>query len=238
MFQRKELPFVFMNGAVSADGKLALENRSLIQFSSKRDRRFVFQLRASAHAVLCGAETVETFSIDLAAGPAQCRATRKRRGLPAEPLRVLVSHDGQLDPRARIFQKRVSPIIVLTTRRLLRRCEAALSGVAQVRAFGQRTIDFPAAFRWLRDEHGVKRLLCEGGGETNAALIRAGVVDEIHITLCPLVLCGGHAPTLCDGDGVKSLGQAPRLRLKAAKKIGGELFITYAILPRRKRKSS
>ncbi len=85
MFRRRELPFVLINGAVSADGKLALENRSLIQFSSARDQRFVFELRARADAVLCGADTVETFSIDLAAGPIAFRKERQRKGLPAEP---------------------------------------------------------------------------------------------------------------------------------------------------------
>ena len=94
-----------MNGAVSADGKLALENRSLIQFSSKRDQKFVLQLRATADAVLCGAETVETFSIDLGADSIACRKKRERKGLPAEPLRVVVSDDGEIDPKARIFKK-------------------------------------------------------------------------------------------------------------------------------------
>src|SRR3954464_12807432 len=100
------MPFVIMNGAVSADGKLALENRSLIQFSSRRDQRFVLQLRATADAVLCGADTVETFSIDLGADSVACRKSRERKGLPAEPLRVLVSENGELDPSARIFQHR------------------------------------------------------------------------------------------------------------------------------------
>ena len=230
MFQCRELPFVFMNGAVSADGKLALENRSVIQFSSPRDQRFVFQLRASADAVLSGTHTVETFSIDLTAGPAACRRERKCRGMPAQPLRVLVSDDGKVDPDARVFQNLVSPVIVLTTARGLKRCAARLRQMAKVKAFGKRTVSFPRAFRWLREEHGVKRLLCEGGGETNAALIRAGVVDEIHITVCPLLLCGRDAPTICDGEGAKSIKGATRLKLKAVKRIKGELFLSYDVV--------
>jgi riboflavin-specific deaminase-like protein len=229
MFQRRELPFVFMNGAVSADGKLALENRSLIQFSSKRDQRFVLQLRAGADAVLCGADTVETFAIDLAAGSAACRKERQRKGLPAQPLRVLVSNDGKIDPSARIFQNRISPVIVLTTKRGIKRCAKALLGVATVKAFGEDFVSLARAFRWLRDEVGVKRLLCEGGGETNAALLRAGVVDEIHITICPLILRGRNAPTVCDGEGVKTLKRATHLKLRAVKRFKDELFLTYDV---------
>jgi 2,5-diamino-6-(ribosylamino)-4(3H)-pyrimidinone 5'-phosphate reductase len=230
MLHRGKLPFVFMNGAVSADGKLALENRSLIQFSSKRDQKFVLQLRATADAVLCGADTVENFSIDLGADSEACRKKRLRRGLPEEPLRVLVSDDGKIDPTARIFKKRVSPVIVLTTKPAFKQCAARLRRVATVKHFGNKTVDFVRAFRWLRDEFRVKRLLCEGGGETNAALVASGVVDEIHITVCPLVLRGRSAPTICDGKGAASLKTATRLKLKAAKVVRGELFVTYTVL--------
>src|SRR5438105_11210715 len=122
MLQGRELPMVWINGAVSADGKLAFENRSVIQFSSRRDQFLVFQLRARTDAVLSGAETVQTFQIDLSAGPPECRAERKRKGLPPEPLRILVTEDGRISPRARIFKKPVSPVIVLTTERAFKDC--------------------------------------------------------------------------------------------------------------------
>ncbi len=228
--RRLELPFVLINGAVSVDGKLALENRSIIQFSSRRDQRFVLQLRATADAVLCGADTVETFSLDLSSHSVACRIKRKRAGLPAEPLRVLVSDDGQINPSGRIFQNRLSPIVVLTTARAKTRCIARLRQVATVKIFGARAVNFARAFQWLRSEFAVKRLLCEGGGETNAALMEAGVVDEIHVTVCPLVLRGRRAPTLCDGSGAVSLSHATRLKLKAVKRVNGELFLTYGVL--------
>ncbi|HMJ91068.1 MAG TPA: dihydrofolate reductase family protein [Candidatus Acidoferrum sp.] len=237
MFQRRELPFVFMNGAVSADGKLALENRSLIQFSSKRDQNFVLQLRATADAVLCGAETVEIFSIDLGADSVACRKKRERKGLPSEPLRVLVSDDGNLDPSARVFQQKLSPVLVLVAERGYKRCAIRLRGKATVKSFGKSSVDFVRAFRWLREEFGVKRLLCEGGGETNAALITAGVVDEVHITICPLILRGRNAPTICDGDGARSLKSATRLKLKTVTVVKGELFLTYSVLGKASRKT-
>jgi 5-amino-6-(5-phosphoribosylamino)uracil reductase len=233
MFQRRESPFVFTNGAVSLDGKLALENRSIIQFSSAQDRRSVFQLRARADAVLCGAETVETFAIDLEAGSAAFRKKRKRSGLAPEPLRILVSQGGNIDPGAKIFHKPVSPVILITTKTAAKQCAAKLRGLATVKGFGQEGVDFVRAFRWLHAEWRVERLLCEGGGETNAALIRAGVVDEMHVTVCPLVLCGRKAMTLCDGEGFPSLKVATRLKLKSVKKIRDELFLTYGVLSRR-----
>lgn len=230
MKKEAPLPSVVINGAVSLDGKLALENRSLIQFSSARDRRSVFALRARMDAVLCGAETVQDFSIDLAAGPERYRRERKRLGLAPEPLRILVASTGDVDTSARIFHKPVSPVIVFTTRKSQKRCRAKVAHVAVVQAFGRDAFDFPAAFRWLRTAHGVRSVVCEGGGETNAELLRAGVVDHIHVTMCPLILRGRHAPTLCDGAGVSSLAGARRLKLKSARAINGELFLVYDVV--------
>jgi len=82
----------------------------------------------------------------------------------------------------------------------------------------------------LRSEWGVKRLLCEGGGELNAGLFRAGVVNEVYITLCPLILGGRNAPTAADGTNVPKLSEAIPLRLKSMKRVGAELFLVYRVL--------
>ena len=67
---------------------------------------------------------------------------------------------------------------------------------------------FPTALHWLRKYWGVKRLLCEGGGELNDALFRAGVVDELHLTICPKLFGGRRAPTMADGIGFPRLTAA------------------------------
>ena len=81
--------------------------------------------------------------------------------------------------------------------------------------------------QWLRKKWKVKRLLCEGGGELNAALFQAGLVSEVHITLCPIILGGRHAPTLADGAGVAKLADAARFRLASMKRSGEVMFLVY-----------
>ncbi|MBN8249897.1 MAG: dihydrofolate reductase family protein, partial [Verrucomicrobia bacterium] len=76
-------------------------------------------------------------------------------------------------------------------------------------------------------ERGVRRLLVEGGGELNAALFEAGLVDEVHLTLCPLLVGGRTAPTLADGEGIPHLADAARLTLVNRRARGAELFLTY-----------
>ena len=77
----------------------------------------------------------------------------------------------------------------------------------------------------------MKRLLCEGGGELNDALFRAGLVDELHLTICPLIFGGRDAPTIAGGIGVSKLEQSARLKLKSWKRRGHELFLVYVCNP-------
>ena len=153
-----------------------------------------------------------------------------KNGLAEYNLRVVVSGSGTLDPEAQIFQKRFSPIIVLATGRAPETRLRKLRRVAdEVKIFGDDELDFPAALAWLREKWKVKRLLCEGGGEVNGSLFRAGLVDEIYQTHCPLIFGGANAPTMADGRGVDAVADATKLRLKSLKRIGSELFLVYRV---------
>jgi riboflavin biosynthesis pyrimidine reductase len=73
-------------------------------------------------------------------------------------------------------------------------------------------------------------LLCEGGGDLNDALFRAGLVNEVHLTACPKIFGGVRAPTIAEGRGVLKLGNATMLTLKSMKRIGDELFVVYRVI--------
>lgn len=222
------LPFVFINVATTADGKLAPANRKFIPFSSRRDQHLLLELRTRADAVMAGARTIDLMPVKLGPGPAKYRRMRLKNGLAEYNLRVIVSGSGTLDPRAEIFRHHFSPIIVLASGRAPEHRLKKLRELAdEVAIFGDDELDFVSAFEWLRKKWKVKRLLCEGGGEINGALFRAGLVDEIYQTLCPLVFGGRGAPTMADGRGVEALAQATKLGLKSLKRVGDELFLVY-----------
>ena len=202
-------PFVLVNMSMTADGKIATVNRSVASFSSPRDQANLLALRATADAVMAGARTVDLNPINMGPGPARYRRLRRRRGLPEYNLRVLVSGSGTISTKAEVWRHRFSPIIVLTTRRASTRRLKALREVADVvKICGVREVYFVSALRWLRDAWKVRRLLCEGGGELNDALFRAGVVDELHLTVCPKIFGGRTAPTIADGRGPPNLAAA------------------------------
>ena len=177
---------------------------------------------------MSGARTIDLARVKLGPGPARYRRLRLRRGLAEFNLRVIVSGAGTVDPQAEIFKHRFSPIIILTTGRIAKSRLARLRSLAdEVKICGAAELDFVEAFRWLRKKWKVRRLLCEGGGEVNGALFQAGLVNEIHITLCPIMLGGRRAPTLADGVGVTKLPDAARFRLASMKRNGSALFLVY-----------
>jgi riboflavin-specific deaminase-like protein len=141
---------------------------------------------------------------------------------------VIVSGHGSINPKAEIFQHHFSPIIILTSESTSEKKLRQLRSVADdVKAVGKEGVDFEAAFRWLREKWNVKRLLCEGGGEVNGAVFRAWLVDELHLTISPLIFGGRDAPTLADGPGVERLADAARLRLVSMKRVAADLFLVY-----------
>jgi riboflavin biosynthesis pyrimidine reductase len=97
-----------------------------------------------------------------------------------------------------------------------------------VKVFGKEEVDFHAAFRWLRAHHGVKRLLCEGGGDVNDGVIRAGLLDELYLTISPRIFGGRTSPTISEGTGFSRLAEAAQFRLKSWKQVGAELFLVFA----------
>ena len=221
-------PFVLVNMAMSADGKIATANRAVAAFSSARDHEHLYELRATADAVMSGARTVDLNNYTLGPGAERFRKLRLRRSLAEYSLRVIVSGSGSLDPRAELFRHRFSPILVLTSERATTKSLKQLRAVAdEVKILGTDEVDFPAALDWLRTQWNVQRLLCEGGGELNDALFRAGLVDELHLTLCPRLIGGRAAPTIADGVGFTRLTDAYQLQLHSTKRIADELFCIF-----------
>lgn len=231
---RNGRPVVVLNMAMTADGKIATANRAIESFGSPADQAHLYDLRATADAVLCGARTADGPEISLGPGGPIYQRRRLRRGLTEFPVRVIASGRGNLRPDAGPFRHDFSPLIVLASGRAPAARLARLRRVATaVGVFGTDEIDLRSALRWLRRAWGIRRLVCEGGAELNAAMFRQGLVDEVHVTICPRLFGGRAAPTLADGAGVERLAEATRLDLRRVRKAGQELFLVYRVIRER-----
>jgi len=226
-------PFVLINMAMSADGKIAPTHRCFVPIGSRRDHDNLLRLRATTDAVMCGARTVESGNITMDAGGARYKRQRLVRGLAGQNLRVLISGSGSVDPDAAIFKNRNSPILVFVSGQAPAKRLAKLKTVAdKVIVCGVKSVALGKALGRLRRDWNVKRLLCEGGGELNFELLRLGLIDELHLTICPRLIGGRDAPTIADGVGFQRLAKAAQLERTAQRRVGDELFTTWRVRPK------
>ena len=189
-------PLVAAHFAMTADGKTSTRAFTPALFTSPADKRRLQEVRAGTDAIMAGRGTVAADSMITELSRQDLRKGRVSLGLPPEPLRVVVSNAGTLDPDWKIFKYSGSPLVVFSTRRMPVDLRPVIARHAELFIFSRRTVDLRKAHEILRSEFGVKRLVCEGGGTLLRSLASLDLVDEIFLTIAPVVFGGRLAPTL------------------------------------------
>jgi riboflavin-specific deaminase-like protein len=204
-------PYVTTNFAMSVDGKVTLARAGAFALSSREDKRRMARLRAEADAVLWGAGS-------------ELAAARQARAQARHPLNVLVTGSARVPVDNRYFADPEVPRLVVVSDRAEAGTVAAYRARAEV-LVQPGGIDLPAL---LGDLHGrgVRRLLCEGGPGLLWSLLEADLVDEMHVTLVPVIVGGESAKTMVEGRGFDREG-VRRLEVAAVERVGDELFLTY-----------
>src|SRR5207249_656396 len=122
---KRTRPFVMATFAMTVDGKITTRSFSPVDFTSREDKKHLLQQRSLGDAVLIGHTTVKRDNVRLGLpGNDLCEA-RIARGQSPYPLRVIVSGEGKIDHRLKIFQTDISPIVIFSTTRMPRKYRAA-----------------------------------------------------------------------------------------------------------------
>lgn len=152
---------------------------------------------------------------------------RQQLGKPSQPVQIVCSRTAEIDPQLRFFQQPI-PRWLLTTAAGERRWHQR-PGFERILVVEtpEKEIDLPAALQQLAAS-GLQRLAVLGGGELIASLLKYDLIDELWLTVCPLIIGGSSAPTPTDGVGFL-IGSAPRLELLEVKPVGGEVFLHYRL---------
>jgi len=219
--------------AVSADGKIADTQRSPARFGSPVDKRHLEAQIAQADGVLLGAGTLRAYGTTLKVTCPDLLEQRKQQGKPPQPVQIVCSHSAQIDPQLPFFFQAV-PRWLLTTASGAARWQGQ-SGFDEVLTpirldpkSPDPAIDWIVAFQHFAAAN-LLRLAILGGGRLVASLLSVDLVDELQLTICPLLLGGDNAPTPVEGTGFLA-DVAPHLELLRVQPLGQEVFLHYRLL--------
>ncbi len=215
-------PHVRANFVCSIDGSAVADGRSA-GLSSPADKSLFARLRCHCDAVLVGAGTVRTERYGPARPSAEGQRRRSALGLAPVPPIAVVSGSLHLDESSAFFTEAVVRPIVLTVATAPAARRAALADVADVIVAGEGLVDPALAVAALVDL-GLTRVLCEGGPTLLGGLVAAGQLDELCLTVSPMMAGAGGSRIV--GGSISCV--AARMTLLHVLEDDGFLFLRYA----------
>lgn len=193
-------PFVFINAAMSADGKIATIERKQTRISGGQDFDRMDELRASSDAIMVGVGTVLSDNPSLTVKSKKRQEKRLSIGLPENPVRIVVDSMARIPVDADIFKKGEGKRIIAVSESAPAEKVQKLSKFADIICFGEKSVDLARLLSELK-ARGIKSLMVEGGATLNWGLISKGLVDEIYTFIGNIIIGGKTAPTFVDGEG-------------------------------------
>lgn len=224
-----ERPFVFINVAMTADGKIDTFERKGAAISSQRDKQRVDKLRAESDAVMVGGRTLLDEDPKLTVKSEALRAERVARGLSPNPVKVGVVSEANIKPDSIFLNAGPARIVIFTTYR------TSKDGLAFLRSHGvdiyvhdSEKVDLSKALRTLK-ELGIQRLMVEGGATLNFELLKLRLVDELTAYVAPMIFGGESAPTMAAGSGLERSAAIPLRLVSVEKEEDGGVLLKYLV---------
>jgi len=221
-------PFVFVNLAMSADGKISTVERRQVRISGQADRERVDRLKAEADAILIGIGTVLADNPSLTVKSEALKEDRHRRGLDENPVRVVIDSRARTPFEADILHKGPGRRIIAVTESANHEKVSTLRKWAEVISAGEKEVDLATVLEMLW-ERGIRRLMVEGGGTLIGALMREHLVDELYTYVGNLVIGGSGAPTPADGPGFTKEEEFVRLTLLEITSLDQGVLIRWKV---------
>lgn len=220
-------PFIRMNVAATADGKIDTFERHGAEISSTRDKERVDKLRAESDAVMIGGRTLHDEDPKLTIKSDLLRAEREALGLAANPTKVGLASRLELKPNSNFLTAGPARIMLFTTSQTPESQLAMIrSAGAEVFVLDGERVDLVTALRIMK-ENDIENLIVEGGATLNFELINLGLVDELTLYIAPMIFGGETAPTLAAGFGRVRSAAIPIKLIESTEWEDGGVLLHY-----------
>ena len=221
-------PYVHVNVAMSADGKLSTRERRQVKISGSSDFTRVDMIKAESDAIMVGIGTVLADDPSLTVKSPALVTERLENGKDENPVRIVVDSRARTPIDAAILHKGKGERIIACSLQADTEKKEALSQYATVIVAGEREVDLPLLLSILH-ERGIRTLMVEGGGTLIWGFFHEGLVDKLTCYVGNMVIGGDRAPTLADGEGFIHESDFIRLSLYGFERIDSGILLTWTV---------
>lgn len=210
-------PYLILNLVRSADGRASIGGQAS-GLGTGVDRKTMRTLRAKSDAVMVGGGTIRAEKLSLSLDAEDTRPV---------PRAVIVTNSGDVPLESNLVRDPRQEVLVLLPESAGQGAERNLQDLAEIRrvpATSCGEIDVQSAVEILNCDYGIEVLLCEGGPTLNGALIEGELVDEMFLTVAPM-LVGEQGSTTAS---TRAQERPRSLALISSLVVGDEVFLRYA----------
>jgi 2,5-diamino-6-(ribosylamino)-4(3H)-pyrimidinone 5'-phosphate reductase len=221
-------PFVFINVAMSADGKLSTRKRRQVRISGQEDLKRVDQCKANSDAIVVGIGTVLADDPSLTIKSPDLRERRISQGKEEHPIRVVVDSRCRIPLDSAILHKGKGRRVVACSQKAEYEKVQALESCATIIRTCGDVVDLAVLVDELASL-GAKKIMVEGGGSLIWSFLNAGLVDEISCFIGNMIIGGKDAPTLADGLGFVDEDSFIQLTLAEARPLDNGILLRWHV---------
>ncbi|UUX92803.1 2,5-diamino-6-(ribosylamino)-4(3H)-pyrimidinone 5'-phosphate reductase [Methanoplanus endosymbiosus] len=221
-------PFVFVNLAMSADGKLSTTERRQVKISGKSDFLRVDEIKAGSDAIMVGIGTVTADDPSLTVKSEKLKKERTERGCEENPIRIVIDSEGRTPENAEILHKGPGRRIIAVSEKASDKNLERLSPYADIIVAGKDKVDLAGVMEALSDID-VKRVMVEGGGTLIWSLFEEDLIDEFYTCIGNIIIGGDSAPTPADGTGFIKEENFTRLELIDMEKADEGVLLRWRV---------
>jgi len=213
-------PYVIINCAMSADGKIASPSGKQLRISNEEDIKRMYNLRNEVDAVLVGVNTIISDNPKLT-------VKEKYVNNPKNPIRVILDTHCRTREDALAVDDKVKTLIITNGG-----CDKNYSGNVEVVQCGidsDGIINLEEMLNILQSR-GIKKLLVEGGSTVIWNFLKTGFVDDLFVFIGPLIIGGKYTPSMADGDGISTEANLINLEVVDVSRINTGVLVHYRLI--------